>query len=435
MADNNKNNEIKNQQDEASQEENRNQNPSNTQDKKALKEQKKLEKEALKKAKKEEKLQKKQEKNNDKTKPSKKDNLENSKENNEKKVIGKQKISFGTKNFYLTLIAANAVFVLLLIFQTYSFFSIYSNKADEAFKSGQIIRINAKNNEVEIAEYSNLEKQNEEDLNEVAEIEEPNKIEEESKKEEEVAQETKNIETPEEPQQPAKQEYVKDYESAKLSIIVTNLGLRNDSIERAKTLPTEVSFAFSPYSYELQNKIDEATKAGRESLLNLMLEPANYPMEDTGTLTIQSHFENTQNIFRLQSTAKKANGYIGFLTNVDEVVTHNLESVSPVLKSIKDMDKFFAFYRLPANSSLEREAKPMALDIVAINLLLDDNLSEKEILDKLTAAEDEILLNDKKVVVAIRPYEISINTLKKWLDDNLNAGFQIAPISYFITDN
>jgi len=35
-------------------------------------------------------------------------------------------------------------------------------------------------------------------------------------------------------------------------------------------------------------------------------------------------------------------------------------------------------------------------------------------------------------VIVIHPYPESINTLKKWLDENLGANIQLAPISYFV---
>ena len=77
----------------------------------------------------------------------------------------------------------------------------------------------------------------------------------------------------------------------------------------------------------------------------------------------------------------------------------------------------------------------MALDIVGVDYLIDEELSEEKILERLQFVEDEILLNDREIVIVIRPYKKSIRVLKAWLDERLSEGFQIAPISYFVTDN
>ncbi|HCR86498.1 MAG TPA: hypothetical protein DIV86_07470, partial [Alphaproteobacteria bacterium] len=86
-----------------------------------------------------------------------------------------------------------------------------------------------------------------------------------------------------------------DYSSANLAIVVTEAGGKREDLQYAASkLPVEVAIAFNPYSDELKIKMDDMIKAGREVLLNLMFEPSNFPISDTGPLTIQGYLDDAQ---------------------------------------------------------------------------------------------------------------------------------------------
>lgn len=358
--------------------------------------------------------------------------------------LDKVKSHLKNRNFIIKslLIAFNVIFLAFALTQIYKFTSTYSVKGTNLFNDGKKIIVSVKTDEVEIAELSEDQlpeemrsKTPDEQADEAEEVAEESEIKEEE--EEEVAEEAGEAE---EVTEQAQEETVKevvplDYSKANLSIIITEVGLKQKSLEEAKILPKEVSFAFSPYSDEIDQKIEVAKEQGREVLLNIMFEPSDYPLEDTGPLTIQSHFEQTQNIFRLQNTISKTDKVMGYLTNTDEVITHSLEVITPILNKIKEQQKFFAFYKQPVNAYLEKEVKPMAVDVAIISHMVDAKPGKTNVMKKLNEVKQELLGKQNKVVIALHPYPTSIATLKEWLDENLGPNIQIAPISYFITDN
>lgn len=224
------------------------------------------------------------------------------------------------------------------------------------------------------------------------------------------------------------------YKKANLSIIVTELGLREEDIELANELPEEVAFAFSPYSDRLQEKINAALDKNRQVLMNIYMEPSSYPLKDTGPFTIQGHYEETQNIFRLQSSVNGITGYTGFLTNHDEVVTHNFDKVQAILTNIKSSNKFFAYYLAPSNSYLDKEAKPLALDIVEVAYLVDEALDENSIKERLRDILLNLVNDNRRMVITIRSSKLTVGLLKEWLQKH-NEKIRLAPISYFVTEN
>jgi len=326
------------------------------------------------------------------------------------------------RNF--TLIILNFIVLIFLIFQIFIFTSNNMQSANLMASEGRKFNIDISSSEVDLVDFIKGSEAVEETEDNIKQAE----IEESSEPEEDILEEdlaSDNIEIPE----------ILDYSSANLGIILTEVGLTQESLEVAKLLPKEVSLAFSPYSAKIQEKIDTSISEGRETLLTLMFEPSTYPLKDSGPLTIQSHFEESQNIFRLQSTTSQKSGFKGFITNIDEIITPNLELLTPILRNAKEQDKFFIYFRQPVNSYIDKEAKPLAVDVGSVDFLIDSNPREKNIRDSLNLVKQELLERRRKVVIALRPYPNSIKVLNEWLRNNLGPNIQIAPISYFITDN
>lgn len=71
-----------------------------------------------------------------------------------------------------------------------------------------------------------------------------------------------------------------------VAVVVSGLGLARELTERALTLPGEVGLAFSPYAPRLADWKRKAAVTGQPVLLDLPLQPARYPADDSGPLTL-----------------------------------------------------------------------------------------------------------------------------------------------------
>ena len=74
-------------------------------------------------------------------------------------------------------------------------------------------------------------------------------------------------------------------DGACVGLIVTGLGLIEHTTLLALSLPPEVGLSFSPYADAAAWQA-RARRQGHEVLLDLPLEPAHYPRDDTGPLTV-----------------------------------------------------------------------------------------------------------------------------------------------------
>ena len=86
----------------------------------------------------------------------------------------------------------------------------------------------------------------------------------------------------------------------RVAIVISGLGRSAAATEAAiQGLPGAVTLAFLPYGQNLQHLINLARAAGHEILLNLPMEPIDYPINDPGPNTLLTALSIEQNQNRL----------------------------------------------------------------------------------------------------------------------------------------
>ena len=72
----------------------------------------------------------------------------------------------------------------------------------------------------------------------------------------------------------------------KVAVLILGLGLRAELFEAALALPGPIGLQLSPYAPDLPALVERARRAGHEVLLDLPMEPADYPASDPGPHTL-----------------------------------------------------------------------------------------------------------------------------------------------------
>lgn len=95
----------------------------------------------------------------------------------------------------------------------------------------------------------------------------------------------------------------------KVAIMVTGLGPQADATNASFHLPGAISLMFSPYTEDLPTYFERARLAGHEVLIELPMEPADYPASDPGPHTLRASGTVDANIERLNWVLARAPGY------------------------------------------------------------------------------------------------------------------------------
>jgi len=123
---------------------------------------------------------------------------------------------------------------------------------------------------------------------------------------------------------------------AKIAVVVTQLGLSGESTAAAiAKLPGEISLSFSPYANGLNEQLKKARDNGHEVLLDLPLEPVNFPAHDAGPLAVLQSHSPGEALGHLDTVLGKAQGYVGLAAPLRSPVTAT-ESWPLMLQELKD---------------------------------------------------------------------------------------------------
>ena len=123
----------------------------------------------------------------------------------------------------------------------------------------------------------------------------------------------------------------------RIALVVAGLGLSAAGTENAiRRLPPEVTFAFAPYGRDLRRLARVARTEGHELLLQVPLEPYDYPDNDPGPHTLLSSLPERQNIDRLQWTMARLVGYVGVMNHMGAKFLTDETALRPVLNEIRN---------------------------------------------------------------------------------------------------
>jgi uncharacterized protein len=121
----------------------------------------------------------------------------------------------------------------------------------------------------------------------------------------------------------------------RIAIVVSGLGIgANGTTEALTRLPAAVTLAFSPYAGDLERVVSRARGEGHEILMQVPMEPFDYPDNDPGPRTLLTSIGPEQNLDRLHWFMSRCQGYVGIANYMGARFTANEPAIAPVLSDI-----------------------------------------------------------------------------------------------------
>lgn len=180
-----------------------------------------------------------------------------------------------------------------------------------------------------------------------------------------------------------------------IALVVGGLGLNPEATRQAiRDLPGSVTLAFAPYGKDLAQEVAQARNAGHEVILQLPMEPFDYPHTNPGPhtlLTSSSVAQNTENLHWLMS---RFTGYAGVANFLGAKFTASPDRFRPILQEIADRGLFYVDDGTSARSVGLSLAKAIGLPAVRVDVTLDAGDEAQPIeanlatLEKIARAKD-----------------------------------------------
>jgi hypothetical protein len=124
-------------------------------------------------------------------------------------------------------------------------------------------------------------------------------------------------------------------DAPRIAIVIEGLGVgANGTAEAIAKLPAPVTLAFVPYGTDIERWVARARGEGHEALLQVGMEPFDYPDNDPGPQTLLASLTPEQNIDRLQWFMSRFQGYVGVTSLMGARFNATDAALSPVIREI-----------------------------------------------------------------------------------------------------
>jgi uncharacterized protein len=213
----------------------------------------------------------------------------------------------------------------------------------------------------------------------------------------------------------------------RVAVILTGLGLSAQTTQMAiDRLPPGSTLSFSPYGQDLQNWIATARAKGHEVLLELPMEPFDFPNDDPGTHTLIAGA--TDNAAKLNWLLARFSGYAGVVNVQGGKFLASSNDLQPVLAQIAQRGLYLAEVGLSQRSVAGDLAKTTLAPYTKASITIDKVPSADDIdaaLEGLTA----LALERRGAIGAAAAAPGVIERVAAWSAKLEDRGVAFSPVS------
>ena len=218
----------------------------------------------------------------------------------------------------------------------------------------------------------------------------------------------------------------------KIAIIVGGLGL-GEAVTQAAVdrLPPGVTLAVTPYGSSLQGLVSTARAKGHEVLLELPLEPYDYPDNDPGQDTLLTGTTAEENPARLRRVLAKVTGYAGLINSQGAKFLASEDALRALLSATAGRGLYFVDSG-EAEQSIAREVSAATGAAFARGDRLVDRNPTREAIEKEFAAIEDLAKQRGSAVAVAGAYPVTIDRLTAWAASLEEKGSALVPVSALV---
>lgn len=215
----------------------------------------------------------------------------------------------------------------------------------------------------------------------------------------------------------------------KVVLVIGGLGLSQRGTQNAiENLPADITFAFAPYGASLDRWMRQARKSGHEVLLQLPLEPFDYPDNDPGPHTLLSALPAKANQERLHWILARLTNYTGVVNYMGARFTASEKALLPVLQEMRDRGLLYLDDGSSSRSTASRLAASAKTPFAKADLVVDTEPNAADIDARLLQLES-IARSQGMAVGTASALPISIERIAEWSRTLEARGVYLVPAS------
>jgi len=219
----------------------------------------------------------------------------------------------------------------------------------------------------------------------------------------------------------------------RIAVVIGRLGLHHANTEAAiQKLPQEVTLAFSTAAKDLDRWVENARAAGHEAIVELPLEPTEFPRVDPSPHTLLSRLPADDNMLRLNWVLSRFGAHIGVLPVGADLFLGQPKDAQFVMEALKSRGLMMLDTRPTGDNRAFLQARQVGLPVAVVDLMIDRTPSRAEI-DRALAALEALARKDGFALgFAATPLPVTIAAVAAWAETLEDKGILLAPASAMV---
>jgi polysaccharide deacetylase 2 family uncharacterized protein YibQ len=219
----------------------------------------------------------------------------------------------------------------------------------------------------------------------------------------------------------------------KIAIVVGGLGQSVMATTAALNgLPAGVTLGFAPYADDVSQWVAQARAQGHEVLLEIPMEPYDFPDSDPGPNTLRVGQDDEANLQRLIWALSRFTGYAGVTNLLGQRFLSDSGALSPTLTYLNRRGLYFFDNGAASQSMVPMVAGQVGIPVAQSGAALDTMPTAAEIDRRLAELETQAKANGSAVGSAFL-YPVSIARIAVWARGLESRGFVLVPVSAIVT--
>jgi hypothetical protein len=218
----------------------------------------------------------------------------------------------------------------------------------------------------------------------------------------------------------------------RIAIVVSGLGISAKATAAAlASLPPQVTLAFAPYAADVQRWVAEARREGHEVLLEVPMEPFDFPDSDPGPHTLRSGVGEDANTERLVWSLTRFTGYTGVTNLLGGRLLSDPESLEPVMTYLARRGLLFYDNGAATHSAAPDVAARSGVSFAQASDTIDSIQTAMEIDRQLSDLETKARASGTASGAGFL-YPVTVERVANWAQGLPSRGFVLVPASAIV---
>lgn len=221
---------------------------------------------------------------------------------------------------------------------------------------------------------------------------------------------------------------------ARVAIVIGGLGVSQTGTQTAiERLPPEVTLAFAPGGNSLDRWMQAARREGHEILLQVPLEPFDYPNVNPGRNTLTVEAAPDENVDSLHWALSRITNYTGVMNYMGARFVADGEAMAPVMEELGRRGLLYLDDGATARSVAADTALANRVPFAAADNAIDARQERAAILERLDELE-RIARARGFAIGTGSAFDVTVATVASWVAEARRRGIEIVPVSALVAD-